>query len=232
MPRALPILPLLLWGLTSCVGLVDPPSEASPRSSAEWAIGDPLLQGYFGIQRLETFERRGGLVEDVEQDGRPQYPVLGGGAQWKLAGRAVDVGLEGLLGLGWRARGGALSSSGGGLTVAVDVNVLTVDLFGGPFLSVFLGEGARFYAGAGPLMQYVEYEQKTVPGGTLGADFDRSSSGYGLGWYARAGFEFLVTPYVWLGLGARWIDNTVDLGRGMGDLDLEGIQVVVTLGNF
>lgn len=221
-----------LLALGSCAGLSDAPSEPSWRRSRDWPHGQPLLQGFFGVQRLESFEREGGLVEDVEQDGRPVYPVLGGGAQWKLAGQELDLGLEGLLAIGWRPRGGGLSAGPGGSTIAVDVNVLAFDLFGGPFVSAFLADGLRAYAGAGPLMQYVEYDQKTVPSGELGEDFDRSTTGFGVGWYARAGIEFLITPASWLGLGARWADSTVDLGRGMGELDLEGFQIVVTLANF
>lgn len=216
----------------SCVALNDPPRPPSPRSSEEWEVGRPLLQGTFGAQRLETLERTGGLGAPLEQDNRWQYPVVGGGAQWKLGGRHFDLGLEGLLAFGWRSRGGALAAGGGGLLVAVDLNLFVIELFGGPFLSLFLSERARWYAGAGPLMQFVEYEQRAVPAGGLGEDFDRSSSGFGLGAYARTGLEFLITPNTWLGLGARWSDSVVDLGRGMGELDLEGVQFVLTLSNF
>jgi hypothetical protein len=225
----------LLWflcGLSSCVGLTGPPPPDSPLRSEDWAVGRPILQGFVGVQRLDTFERTGGVEPPIERDGRWLNPLIGGGGQWKLAGSGLDVGLEGMLALSWRARAGAIASGPGGTQVVVDVNHFTIELFGGPFVSLFPLERLRFYAGAGPLLQFVEFDQKAVPAEALGEDFDRSTSGFGVGLYARTGFEFLITSNTWLGLGVRWSESVVDLGRGMGDLDLEAVQFVLSMSNF
>ena len=66
-------------------------------------------------------------------------PVLGGGAQWKLAGERLDLGLEALLSFSSRSNLQAFSSSGGTTTVAFDVDLLLVELYGGPFVSKFIG---------------------------------------------------------------------------------------------
>ena len=77
-----------------------------------------------------------------------QLPLLGGGGQWKLGGRRVDLGLEGLLGLSGRADAEAFAIGGGGAAVAVDVDLLLIDVYGGPFASMFLGDKLRVYAAA------------------------------------------------------------------------------------
>lgn len=223
---------LLLVGLASCTSMSGEQPPDSPVRSIEWEPHVPILQGWFGAQQFETLDRTGGAVREIEQDGRTRYPVVGGGGQWKLAGEHFDFGLEAMISFNWRSEATAFASGSGGTTIAVDVDLLVIELFGGPFFSVFLGEKLRLYVAAGPLMQFVDYDQIALPEGELGEAFDDSASGFGLGTYARTGFEFLITPRYWLGLGVRWTDSVVELDDGFGELDLEGFQLVLTVANF
>ena len=151
-----------------------------------------------------------------------ELPVIGGGAQWKLGGERVDFGLEGLMSFSWRANAEAFVIGGGGAAVAVDVDISLFELYGGPFASLFLGDKLRLHGAAGPILQFADYEQE---GGGLADD----GSGFGAGWYARTGLEFVLPARTLLGFGVRWSDSTVDLGSGLGDLELEGLQAVVTV---
>lgn len=198
---------------------------AAAASGSRWRLGEALLQGYFGAVLYEG-ERSGGSRPSVGMDyDEMQLPTLGGGGQWKLAGEHVDFGLEGMLAFNWRAGASAYVVGGGGATVAVDVDLFVFDLYGGPFASVFLGDRVRAYASAGPLMQWAQYEESSLTG-------DGSSSGFGLGVYARAGLEFAVSPNSLVGFGVRWSDAEVDLGGDSGDLDVSGIQLAVTFSQF
>ncbi len=188
-----------------------------------WQPGIPLLQGYLGATQLETLERTGGSTPPVDgsDESSSQFPTIGGGAQWKIAGNHIDFGFEGLLGFGGRANGGAFVVGGGGAAVAVNIDLLLFELYGGPFVSVFLGERLRAYLAAGPVMQWASYDQ----------DGPQSSSGtgFGTGVYARTGLELRTSPGTLVGLGVRWLDTTIDLDSGLGDLDVEGFQFVLTV---
>ncbi len=186
-----------------------------------WSKGQALAQGFFGVTHFSEFEVEGGNVDGDEGD-LDQLPVLGGGGQWKLGGDRVALGLEGLLSFAWRADAKAFATGGGGAVVAVDVDVLIFELFGGPFASVFLNDHLRLYGGAGPLMQWAEYDQS-------GPNLDGDGSGFGSGWYARTGLEFVLPSGTLIGFGVRWSDTRVDLDNGLGDLEIDGFQGVVTV---
>ena len=191
-----------------------------------WKKGDVVLQGFLGANLFETMERTGGSTPDVDgsDEEASQLPVIGGGGQWKLWGQDADFGLEAMISFSGRADATAFAAGGGGAVIAVDVDLLLVELYGGPFASWFLGEDARVYASAGPLMEWADFEQKSdTPG------IEDSGTGFGTGVYARAGIEFRMTENSMIGLGCRWSDSSVDLDNSLGTLDLDGFQVVVTV---
>ena len=99
-----------------------------------------------------------------------------------------------------------------------------IELYGGPFVSLFLGERWRVYGGVGPMLQWASYDQESAD-----TDFNGNGSGFGTGWYARTGLELAVRPGLMIGAGVRWSDSVVDLDSGLGDLDLEGIQWAFTV---
>lgn len=188
-----------------------------------WSISEAYLQGFIGVSQFKTAEVTGGPIDVDGDDGDlDQVPYIGGGGQWKLGGERFDWGLEGMLGFGGRANTTAFVAGGGGALIAVDVDLLILEFYGGPFINRFIGDKLRVYGAAGPLFQFVDYDQK---GATIQDD---SGTGFGFGGYARAGFEFLLPNHMWLGIGVRWSDTTVDLGT-VGDLDMEGFLGLITL---
>jgi hypothetical protein len=202
----------------------EPPPPQSYRYG-HWPRARTMLQGYFGANLFDTMQRSGGTLPPIDGSGESsaQMPVIGGGAQCKLAGDRVDLGVEAMLGLGWRSSGTAFVSGGSGAVVAVDVGLLLIDLYGGPFVNVFLDESVRVYAAAGPLMQWADYEQDGPDPLNTGA-----GTGFGLGYYTRAGIEADFGGTL-IGLGVRWSQSTIDLSGGQGELDLDGIQVALTV---
>jgi opacity protein-like surface antigen len=187
--------------------------------SLHWSKGQTLMQGFLGVSGYSNVE-----VEDASIDGDDgdldQLPVLGGGAQWKLGGERVDIGIEGLLAFSWRANAEAYSV-GGGTAVVVDVDMSVFELYGGPFMSFVLGDKWRAYVAAGPVMQWVDYDQS-------GNSLDEGGSGFGSGWYARTGLEFALPTRTLIGFGVRWSDTSTDLGGSLGDLEMDGIQALIT----
>jgi opacity protein-like surface antigen len=191
-----------------------------------WETGALVLQGFFGASLYENFERIGGSAPDVDasSEDAAQMPVIGGGGQWKLAGSGLDIGFEGLFSFAGRANATAFAFGGMGGAIAVNIDMLVFELYGGPFVSCFLGDDARVYVGGGGLMQWVDYTQDVPSAGT-----EDSGSGYGTGSYVRAGIEFNVGDNLLVGFGVRWSESLVDLGPGLGELSLDGYQFLLTV---
>ena len=185
-----------------------------------WNPGQALLQGYFGVSSYDHVSVEGGEIDGDEGE-LDQLPLMGGGGQWKVGGRRIDWGIEGLFSFAGRANAEAFAVGGGGAVVAVDVDLLLFELYGGPFASVFLGDKVRVYGAAGPMLEWADYEQETD-------GLPDDGSGFGGGWYARTGFEFVLPSWTLIGLGVRWSDATVDLGGSLGDLEIDGLQYMIT----
>ena len=192
-----------------------------------WGPGEVLLQGYIGASYLSEFEvsPEGSPSIELDDDEYEILPVIGGGAQLKLAGSALDFGVEGFVAFSGRTSLEAFASSGGTTVAAFDISLLIWEVYGGPFVSRFVGDRLRLYAGAGPLLQWVSYEQDDDDDSE---DGDEDEEGFGGGVYARTGFEFLLPSRKLVGLGARWSESSIDLGEDFGDLDLSGLEVFVT----
>lgn len=188
----------------------------------QWSEGQALMQGYLGSSTYSTVSVADGDIDGDDGD-LDTLPVIGGGAQWKIGGERIDFGFEGLLAFSGAANATAIAVGGGGTAVAVSVDMFIFELFGGPFVSVFLGEKLRLYGSAGPLMQWANYDQDSS------SFVNDNGSGFGSGWYARTGFEFALASRTLLGFGVRWSDTSVDLGGDLNDLDMEGFQWMVTV---
>lgn len=197
---------------------------ATPGERPEWRKNQTLMQGFIGVSFYDEISREGGSLPDVDGDSGDldQLPLIGGGAQVKLGGEKFDFGFEGFFSLEGRANAAAFVAGGGGAAVAVDVDLLIVDIYGGPFVSKFLGDKVRVYGSVGPLIQFANYDQEI-------AGANDSGSGFGVGWYARTGVEFVMASRTMIGLGALWSDSSIDLSGELGDLEIQGTQVFLTL---
>ena len=173
-------------------GPSSPPALAAPaqisteyeyKSAPTWHVRQPMMQGFLGANLFQHVEvdTDGPTHVDGDRGDLDELPLIGGGAQWKIGGDRIDWGLEGMLSFAWRSDATAFVVGGGGAAVAVDVDLLIFELYGGPFASVFLGDKLRLYGAAGPLLQWANYDQS----GALGDD----GSGFGTGVYARTGLE-------------------------------------------
>ena len=185
--------------------------------------GQTFAQGMLGVSYLteSNFDQSSVNAPLIQSDDIQQAPMIGGAFQHAIWGEHIDAGLEVGGTLGFQSGGAFVVVGGGGLLVAVDVDMLLFDLFAGPFVSVPLGNKTRIYGGAGPMMQFADWDQ-------TGNNVDQSGSGLGTGLYARTGLEFEFSPAMLVGVGVRWSDSEVSLGGGLGNLDIGGIQAMLT----
>lgn len=212
-----------------------PSPHAMRRQSAnleDLDLGPPRIQlyrqGYVAVNFLDEFVRSGGSSFPGAGNDLDRWPVVGGGGQWVLGGERIDLGLEALIAFGARANAGAFIIGGGGALIAIDLDFLVVDIYGGPFISSLLGERIRAFAGAGPLIQFAQYGQSD-PSNTVPSE---SGSGFGVGYYARVGAEVRVRAGTFIGFGARWTDSEVDLSNGLGDVDIQGVELFVSVTEY
>jgi opacity protein-like surface antigen len=208
-------------------GQTSPPQEEFWRvERPRWETGQLVMQGFFGANLFQTMKRSGGSTPDVDgsDETASQLPVIGGGGQWKLGGQGVDLGVEAMFSFSGRANATAVAIGGGGATIAVKVDMVLFELYGGPVANVFLGDETRVYASAGPLMEWADFTQQNDSAGIHDA-----GTGFGTGFYARTGIEFALRDHTMIGLGVRWSESTVDLDNSLGTLDLDGYQVVFTV---
>lgn len=193
---------------------------AAPR----WERGESLLQLRGDITGYGTFERSG---PDGVYDGSGEEigTLLGAGAglQWKLADGPVALGLEGMFDVSSRHSGAGLYTPAGGATSEELGDLDLLDVYGGPMASVFVGNSLRVYGAAGPLVQVGFYDQSSPAGDDLG------DSGFGLGWYVRAGAEARFGQSLLGGIGVRHAGSTLDLGGDLGDLELAGTTFFVSV---
>ena len=121
-----------------------------------------------------------------------------------------------------------ISAGGNGLYVSISTSMWMFDFAGGGYASLFLDRNrkTRIYVGGGPLMTYVDYRSEREEDG--GVDVDTNESAFGIGLYARAGFEFRIYEAGMLGLGARGTWSSIDLSEVGGSSELTGIAAFVT----
>jgi len=187
-------------------------------SGPRWRKGQALQQGYIGVSTYDKIERDGGRFPNVDGDrgNLDEMFMLGGGGQWKLNDDKLDFGLEAFLQLQGRGNAEGFIIGGGGAAVAVDVDLFIFDFYGGPMISTFLGDSLRLYAGAGPTIGWAFYDQAIADG-----------SGFGYGLYVRTGLDIVLGRFM-IGGATRWTDAHYDLGGGLGDIDVNGFQWMIT----
>jgi opacity protein-like surface antigen len=195
----------------------------SRSDSLQWHEGQTLMHGFLGVSAYSKVEAGGGSIDGDEGD-LDQLPLIGGGAQWKVGGDRLDHGVEAMISFSGAADAAAVAVGGGGAAVAGDVDLVIFELYCGPFASIFLGEKVRAFVSGGPLLQWANYDQDE----NIFTD-DDDGSGFGAGWYARAGLEFAVSHSMLIGFSVRWSESTVDLGGDLDDLEIEGLQGLFTV---
>ena len=151
------------------------------------------------------------------------------GAAWGTLPRGdrFQYGLECSFLLGFRFDDlNYLYAGGGGLYASISTSMWMFDLAGGPYASLFLDKKkrVRFYVGGGPLMTFADFRTDTEypDNDPANSDVIDHESAFGVGVYARAGFEFRIYEKGMLGLGARGTWSSIDFSDVGGNTDLAG----------
>jgi len=202
-------------------------TEPAPQYRSDYGPSDGTrIQGLIGL--TEVTDIQVGLdpsYGEIQDEGTSSFPLIGGVFMHPLRGERLRFGLEGGFTVGWEGDTGIVAINNGTVLVVSDNDIFLLDLFVGPFLELPLGQKARVYASAGPLLQYGRVEMDYIDTGEY---VNHSETGFGGGVYARTGIEFDIGGRNLIGFGVRWLDSSVSLGGALGDLDFQGVQMAVT----
>jgi hypothetical protein len=223
-PRALVLLLALLP--SACASVPGPSQQQDPLPGSAPRAG--RVTGMIGVTDITAIEvdLDSGIGEADSED--LTLPLIGAAYQFPNVSRtALEWGFEAGFGVGWDSEREAVVIDTGAVLVVADNDLRLIDLYGGLYAATKLGQKVRAYGGAGPVLQF----------GRADLDFDEpidgsssaSESGVGYGYYTRAGLEYEFRRDTWIGLVARWSDTTLDLGGDIDELDLEAVQLALTV---
>lgn len=228
MPHVLPW-KRILGGMLLALGMLWTPvlAEENPDTNV-------IVQVMLGAARYSSMNLADQSTTDpsVETESEITWmPTIGIYGGVPLTHKAITFGLEGGALVAWKSDTvTAYGGSGNGIRVHTKNELYLVDLSGGPYLSTPLGQHARFYIGAGPLLMYGqnnmhsdEYQDDTP---TV-SDHDTSSA-YGGGVYARTGIELKLGDGYWMGLGIRAFSSRLDFDTAADKTDVKGAQLLIT----
>lgn len=220
-PAMLPALALLL---------------SASASQAQYSKYDSWEENYT-VQALLGAVQFENLKFQVEDSATPEevdmalLPQLGGAWSTLPKDGPFQVGLEASFLLGFRFDDiNYLSAGGSGLYVSLSTSLWMFDIAGGAYANLFLGEAKRLrlYVGGGPLLVFADYDAEKEYSDTTTPDEDTGDSAFGIGVYARTGFEFRIHQKGMLGLGARGTWSDVDFSDVGGESDLVGLALFAT----
>lgn len=193
------------------------------------------LQGYIQLLVGELHLSEENIV--IDRDGRElegsidSIPYLGGAVQMPTKNDVFGYGMEAGAFVSWRNEDLSYFASsgpdGGKLRVRVDNSFFLFETFLGAYGAFKPADRLRFYAGAGPLFVYARAESEDldqteddIPVNPIEAS--NSDNDFGIGWYARVGFDLGVTKDTWIGLNARHIEADLNLSKSVGKFDIDG----------
>ena len=193
------------------------------------------IQALLGAMKYSNLKFK--LGDEKKEVDLSLMPQLGG--VWGTAprGETLQYGLECSFLLGFTTDDVSLHYSPpggvpGGTYIRISTTMWMFDFAGGGYLSMYLNKSKslRIYAAGGPLMMFANYrsnqkdDQATIP-----EYEDEDESAFGVGVYARAGFEFRVYDAGMLGMGVRGTWNSVDFSEIQGGpSNLSGLAAFVS----
>lgn len=208
---------------------------------AQYATYDEWDKNY-SVQALLGAIQFESLQFDVPDSETPEevdvslLPQLGAAWGTMPIGTRFQYGLECSFLLGFRFDDlNYLYLGGGGAYASISTSMWMFDLAGGPYANLFLDkkQKVRLYIAGGPQMVYADYRSDTKypengPPPQDDVDETASESAFGIGLYARAGFEIRIYEKGMLGLGVRGTWSSVDFSDVGGSTDLAGAAAFVS----
>ena len=159
-------------------------------------------------------------------------PYLGMAFQYPFHGENTQVGLDGSFLFGWRSKDTTVRGGSGQIAISVDSSLWLADLSVGLFVKHTFFNRWRTYAAAGPAVVFGEYSEDTDEEDStneINEKNDNSDSEFGVGAYARVGFDYLFGPNAYVGVCVRGIKTNIEFDSAPdASSSLSGVQGFLT----
>jgi hypothetical protein len=169
----------------------------------------------------------------VSQNDLSTMPYLGVAGQYALAGGKNHIGIDGSLLFGWRSDDSSFHAGNGQVRVDIDSDLWLIDMAIGLYAQTLLGDRVRLYGAVGPMMLFGEYsddktEEDLSVTPTTENRRSNSESAFGVGGYAKLGFEYRIYGDAFMGIAVRGIATNLEFDQAEENGGLTGIQGFVT----
>lgn len=159
-------------------------------------------------------------------------PYLGMAFQYPLHGENSQIGVDGSFLFGWRSKSTRVRSGNGHLAISIDSSLWLTDLSMGLFVKHTFFNRFRTYVAAGPAMMFGGYSEDTEEDDSQtekNEKFSNSESAFGVGAYARGGFDYLVSSNAYIGVCVRGLQTNIEFDDAPdASSGLSGVQGFVT----
>ena len=159
-------------------------------------------------------------------------PYLGMAFQYPFHGENTQVGLDGSFLFGWRSKDTTVRGGSGQIAISVDSSLWLADLSVGLFVKHTFFNRWRTYAAAGPAVVFGEYSEDTDEEDStneINEKNDNSDSEFGVGAYARVGFDYLFGPNAYVGVCVRGLKTNIEFDSAPdASSSLSGVQGFLT----
>lgn len=159
-------------------------------------------------------------------------PYLGMAFQYPFHGEKTQVGLDGSFLFGWRSKNTKVRGGSGQIAISIDSSLWLADLSMGLFVKHTFFNRWRTYAAVGPAVVFGEYSEDTDEedsNNETNEKNDNSDSEFGVGAYARGGFDYLFGQNAYVGVCVRGLKTNIAFDSAPdASSSLSGVQGFLT----
>lgn len=159
-------------------------------------------------------------------------PYLGMAIQYPFKGENTQIGLDAAFLFGWRSKDTNVRGGSGNLAVSIDSSLWLGDLSADLFVKHTFNDRWRTYVAAGPTMVFGEYSEDTdeeYSDNETNDKHEKSDSVFGIGAYARGGFDYLFGSNAYIGVCIRGLKTNIEFDDAPeASSSLSGVQGFLT----
>ena len=159
-------------------------------------------------------------------------PYLGMAFQYPFHGENTQIGLDGSFLFGWRSKDTKVRAGSGQIAISIDSSLWLADLSIGLFVKHTFLNRWRAYAAAGPAIMFADYSEDTDEEDSSSESKEKNNnndSEFGVGAYARAGFDYRFASNAFVGICKRELKTNIEFESAPdASSGLSGVQGFLT----
>ena len=177
----------------------------------------------------ETSTTNGTVTSDNDLSSMPYFGMA---FQYPFYGEKTQIGLDGSFLFGWRSKDTKVRGGNGQITISIDSSLWLADLSVGLFVKHTFFNRWRTYAAVGPAVVFGEYSEDTDEedsNNETNEKNDHTDSEFGVGAYARGGFDYLFDQNAYVGVCVRGLKTNIAFDSAPdASSSLSGVQGFIT----